>query len=217
MPNRLFKATDQVSNLTAVIDPGTDTVPGNVQKMAFVMLNTTPFPFDAAKIKTLNAWQTAVSKPTLDAGLVVITPFLENFEISATTPLTNGGNDTSTPNGAPRLQGTSFAAGKARISGASSAQIQQLRTLTAKTGNFQHGTRLGVYLLHEENGITCISDFKPIPIYNFFVGDAKKGGSIGQPNEHEIEFHFLGGWSTNESVIDAAFEVGTLTNVVPNP
>lgn len=213
MPNRLFKATDQVSNLTAVIDPGTDTIPGNVQKMAFVLLSANVF--TDVTIKTLAAWQTAVSKPTLDAGLVVITPFLENFEISATTPLTNGGNDTSTPNGAPRLQGTSFAAGKARISGASSTQMQQLRLLTAKTGNFQHGTRLGVYLLHEENGLTCISNSKPIPVYNFFVGDAKKGGSIGQPNEHEIEFHFLGGWSTNESVIDLAFEGATLTNVVP--
>lgn len=217
MPNRLFKATDQVSNLTAVIDPGTDTVPGNVQKLAFVLLGATPFPFDAAKIKTLAAWQAAVSKPNLDAGLVVVTPFLENFEISATTPLTNGGNDTSTPNGAPRLQGTSFAAGKARISGASAEQIKALRLLTAKTGNFQHGTRLGVYLLHEENGIGCIDNFKPIPIYNWFVGDAKKGGALGQPNEHEIEFHFLGGWSNNETVLDAAFEVGSLVNVVPGP
>lgn len=215
MPKRLFKATDQVSNLSAVIDPGFDSVPGNVQKMAFVLLSAAVF--TDVTIKTLAAWQTAASKADLDAGLVVITPFLENFEIGPTTPLTEGGNDTSTANGAPRLLGTSFAAGKARISGASSSQIKALRKLTAKTGNFQHGTRLGVFLLHEENGIGCLANAKPIPIYNWFVGDTKKGGKIGQPNENEIEFHFPGGWSDDETVVDAAFDVGALVNTVPGP
>lgn len=209
MPNRLYAAADQLANLSSAPDPGVDIVPGNVLKVAFVALAGAAF--TSATIKTSAAWQTAVTADDLAPNLIVVTPFIDSFEIAPTTPLTEGGNDTSTANGVPRLRSTSFAPGKGMISGCSAAQIKALRKLAAKSGNFQHGTRLGMFLLHEGNGISCLNEKDPIPVYNVFFGDAKKGG-LGASNDYNMEFHLEGGWSLNESVIETDFVVSTLVN-----
>lgn len=209
MPNRLYTNADQLaSSLTTAADPGYDVVPGNVLKVAFILLAADGF--TAQTIVQAQAWQTALA--ATDDEKPIITPYIDGFEIAPTTPLTEGGNDATTANGVPRLRSTSFAAGKGRISAASAAQMSALRKLAAKAGNFQHGTRLGMFLLHEGKGITGLASGKPIPVYNVFFSDAKKGG-LGASDDYDFEFHLEGGWSDGQTIYETDFEVRNLVNV----
>jgi hypothetical protein len=210
MPKPLYSQADQLAKLTVAVDPGYDLIPGNVLKLAFVLLADNVF--TEVTIKTSAAWQTAVTKASGAVGLVVVTPFIDSLDIPKSTAVTEGGNDASTANGVPRLRTTSFVAGTGTISGASAAQMKELRKIAAKSGNYQHGTRVGMYLLHEGSGIGGLAAGKPIPVYNLFVSDPKKGGQ-GASNDYDINFHLEGGWGDDEQVFEANFVVSTLVNV----
>jgi len=206
MPKRLYAAEDQTAVVVGAPNTGVDIVPGNVVKVIFVGL--ADFSLTAVTVLTSAAWQTYLAD---EEKTHVVTPFLDSFDIPPTTPITEGGNDNSTVNGVPRLRSTSFAVAKAKISAADKTQIKKIRQIGAKAGNFQQGTRIGVFLVHEGNGLSGLPDGKPIPCYNIFVSDSKKGG-LGASNDYDLEFHLEGGWSDDETLYELAFNGSTLTN-----
>ncbi|WP_338871689.1 hypothetical protein WBJ53_26050 [Spirosoma sp. SC4-14] len=206
MPDRLYTAADQTAIVVGAPNTGVDIVPGNVIKCVFVAL--ADFAMTEITLLTLSAWQTFLADQTKTHA---VTPFIDAFDLPPTTPITEAGNDNTTWNGVPRQRSTSFAVAKGKFSGADATQIKALRKLGSKSGNFQQGTRIGVIFIHEGTSITCLANAKPIPAYNIFISDPKKGG-LGASNDYDFEFHLQGNWSTNEKMYELAFEGATLTN-----
>ena len=216
MPKRLYEAANQTGVVQGSPNTGVDIVPGNVVKVIFVAL--ADFALTTTTALTSAAWLTFLADV---AKTHAVTPFIDSFDIEGTTALTEGGNDTSTYNGVPRLRSTSFAMAKGKISAADPAQLKALRKLAAKSGNFQQGTRIGCFLIHEGTGMTGIAPtaaaptiVRAIPCFNIFIGDAKKGG-LGASDDYEFQFHMEGGWSDDAKIYELAFEGAVLTNPAP--
>ena len=216
MPKRLYDAASQTGVVQGAPNTGVDIVPGNVVKVIFVAL--VDFTLTTTTALTSAAWLTFLADV---AKTHAVTPFIDAFKIDPTTPLTEGGNDTSTYNGVPRLRSTSFATAKGKISAADPIQLKALRKLAAKSGNFQQGTRIGCFLIHEGTGMTgrapttgAPTIVRAIPCFNIWIGDAEKGG-LGASDDYPFEFHLEGGWSDDQQIYELGFEGAVLTNPAP--
>ncbi|GAB2582385.1 hypothetical protein GCM10027190_34570 [Spirosoma areae] len=212
----MYEAANQTGVVQGSPNTGVDIVPGNVVKVIFVAL--ADFTLTTTTFLTSAAWIAFLADV---AKTHAVTPFIDNFKIEGTTPLTEGGNDTTTYNGVPRLLSTSFAKASGMIVAADPLQLKAMRKLAAKSGNFQQGTRVGCFLVHEGTGITgrepsagAPTIVRAIPCFNIFIGDAEKGG-LGAPDKYAFEFHLEGGWSDEQKIYELAFEGAVLTNPAP--
>lgn len=205
----MYSQSAQLGSLAAPADIGYDVVPGNVLKMILVPLAGNDG--TATNITTSAYWLAKIALAASSPQKACITPFIDAFKLEATKTITEGGNDNSTANGAPRVKAVTFAQGSGKCSAVPQALIDEFNKLTAKSGNFQQGTRLGAYLVYDGAAIRGMKDGKPIPIYNVIFTDPAQGG-LGASDDYDLEFNFLGGWSTNTKVFEADFVLSSLTN-----
>lgn len=213
MPDRLYTNTAQLAPITSAPDAGTDIVPGNVLKLAFVEIAGAiggATPFTAVNILLLATWTPRLA--AMDNTKIVLTPYIDNFKNEPGKAITEGGYDASTYNGVPRLRSIGYSTISGKLSGVSSALIANLRKLASKAGNFQHGTRLGVYFFHEGKGISANAAGQPVPVYNVFFGDPMLVG-LGASDDYEFEAHLEGGWSNARTIYETTdFTPSALVN-----
>ncbi|WP_234735314.1 hypothetical protein [Tellurirhabdus bombi] len=200
MSERLYAISDQIAGMPAPPDdPGYDVVPGNVIKMAIVLLSINPF--TGATIITSNGWQTAL---TADPLGVYITKYIDNFTIPASEVIAEGGGDSTTWNGVRRVRALNSVTGTGMISGISHLEYKAMKKFISLSGNFQQGTRLGLIFFHEGTAITALSTGKAIPAYNIVVTDPPLGGKLGASFDVNISFDLPGGWASDIGLFEAA-------------
>lgn len=131
-----------------------------------------------------------------------VTPIFDSFVVPVPEPVTEGGNDNTTPFGDQIITGVGFIAVTGRFRSVPNSVIKELKTLRCEQ-------QLGVYLVNEfgkiwaKESTTTPGTYTPIPISNFFVSDA---GSEGKNTNDFAPFGFnlREGWRDDISAITPA-------------
>ncbi|AKD55020.1 hypothetical protein SD10_09005 [Spirosoma radiotolerans] len=210
----MYEASKQTASVQGIPNTGVDQVPGTIIKLVFVELaqwNAYTPAITETTVITSAFWTAFLA--TVDKTHVV-TGFIDAFDVAETEGIMEGGNDNTTYNGVPRLRSITHAVATGKISGISNAEAAAIRSLTAKSGNFQQGARVGVLFLHEGNGLTILTGAKPMPVFNVRLFDPKMGG-LGASDDYSFKFEMEGGWSFTKKTLELAFVGATLTNPAP--
>lgn len=168
---------------------------GQIQKLIFQRRQATGSPTFATLIlpQTLANW-TALLTET-DNTKVVATPLFENFIIPPVEAITEGGDDNTTLNGVPLVVGASTISVTGNFR---SIPAEILRALKA----YNCEPNLTVFMVNEFDKIIgrtttpASTDFRGIPISEFFIGD---GGAEGKNTQDKTMFRFnlTYGWRDN--------------------
>lgn len=147
-----------------------------------------------------------------DGTKIIISPFIQN---PTTTPgaarTFGGGNQT--------LGGIEIVIGREPT--AFEGVIYQEMQSTIKAMKSYSCEEIGVYLIDENGNIGAIADnpakptnYSPIPIRSFFVGDKNLGG-FEEPDSNAITWSFLPNWSDNLVMIkQTSMNYNPLTDLV---
>lgn len=147
-----------------------------------------------------------------DGTKIIISPFIQN---PTTTPgaarTFGGGNQT--------LGGVEIVIGREPTT--FEGVIYQEQQATIKTLKSYSCEEIGVYLIDENGNIGAIADdpekpteYSPIPIRSFFVGDKTLGG-FEEPDSNAISWSFLPNWSDDLVIIkQTEMDYNPLTDLV---
>ncbi len=168
---------------------------GQIQKIIFQRRQATGSPTFATLIlpQTLANW-TALLTETDDTK-VVATPLFENFIIPAVEAITEGGDDNTTLNGVPLVVGASTISVTGNFRSIPAAILRALKAYNCEPN-------LTVFFVNEFDKIigrsttSASTDFRGIPISEFFIGD---GGNEGKNTQDKTMFRFNlnYGWRDN--------------------
>lgn len=154
------------------------------------------FTIASANPNLLASWTTLLAAS--DSTKVVQTPYLTNPVVEPGAPRTYGGGN-ATLGGVEEIVGREATLFTASFLRASQRSIKDLKEIMCET--------VGVYMIDEYGRIIGISDdiaspteFYPIPVHGFFVGDKKLGG-LEEPDMNELRFYMHPNWSDNLHIV----------------
>lgn len=172
---------------------------GQIVKVAF-QLKQTPKSFTAATIKLLATWTPLLAAN--DASKIVISPVLNDFKISKSEILTEGGNDNTTVNGMPQINGLGPAKATALLKSIQDACKQALQALFPYS-QIQPGiTNLIGWFINSQNQIISGADGAGFDIFGLAIGDPGTEG-YAKHDESDFQFSLKPGWSDGR-IIQAA-------------
>jgi len=159
---------------------------GLVGKFALQQLNQ-PF----TDITDEAEWTTAIA--ATDVTKIALTPLtLDSQEIPASTPITVGGDDNSTFDGAPIIVGETSVTATFIIRDLPISAYKQLKAYICEV------SRTGIYLLGNKFVISSADD-SAIKISSIFIGTPLLGGRT-DTNNYPITITFPAGWWENAKV-----------------
>lgn len=133
-----------------------------------------------------------------DGTKVTISPYIQG-------PTTEPGAARTFGSGNQVLGGIPITIGREATSFTGTIYQEQQKVI-AQLKKYQCET-IGVYLIDENGNIGCLvdnqddpSEYLPIPIYSFFVGDKALGGYEG-PDSNAISWSFVPNWSDNFYIV----------------
>ena len=133
-----------------------------------------------------------------DGTKVTVSPYIQG-------PTTEPGAARTFGSGNQVLGGIPITIGREATSFAGTIYQEQQKVI-AQLKQYQCET-IGVYLTDENGNIGCLVDdqdnpteYLPIPIYSFFVGDKALGGYEG-PDSNAISWSFVPNWSDNFYIV----------------
>jgi hypothetical protein len=140
-----------------------------------------------------------------DDTKLLITPFLMDFKIPQSEPIKQGGNDNTTLNGIPKLEGFGFVTVTAEIRNVDFSTAQALRALASESGGIMPGqTNLEGFLFNRYQKVivdnpssTVANGFK---LYNFAVSDVGTEG-LNKDNIFKISFELEPLWSNTAKIL----------------
>nr|DAK52706.1 MAG TPA: Putative tail protein [Caudoviricetes sp.] len=174
---------------------------GQLQKVIFQRLkgaNGKYNEFSSTKPITKLASLTALLSANDDTKIVV-SPYLQAPTTEAGAARTFGGGN-ETLGGIEMTIGREPTKFNAVIRNAPQSQIKAMKALACETDV----RNLGVYLVNEDGAIGALKDgsqVRPIPIYNFFVGDKVLGG-FENPDDNAVSWSFAPNWSDFFAIIN---------------
>ena len=134
-----------------------------------------------------------------DNTKIIKSPLLPNVVIPRGELLKEGGNDNTTINGIPKLNGQAFVPVTLELHNADKDVRAALSLLSSESAIAPGFTNLWAYFVNRYDqviGIVNGSNVDGIPIYNFAVGDMGTEGFAKQ-NIANISFDLAPGWSKN--------------------
>lgn len=166
---------------------------GQVQKVAFQRIYKTAGEKNVITDPTKKAsWSPMFS--AADGTKMTISPYIQN-------PATEPGAARTFGGGNQTLGGIPITIGR-EATGFTGVIYQENQKVISQLKKYQC-EEIGVYLIDENGNIGCLVDnqdepteYMPIPIYSFFVGDKTLGG-FEEPDSNAISWSFVPNWSDN--------------------
>jgi hypothetical protein len=196
--------------LTAVPETSCPVDFGQIAKIAFQQVQSVST-FTAATIKVKANWTAALAAS--DATKIVLTPIVGNLVIPKSEILKEGGNDNTTFNGMPKVNGLGFVEVSCLLRSISDATKQALQALFAYSQIIPGDSTLCAYFLTSDNKVISGAAGVAIPVFAVAVSDVGTEG-FGKNNECDLKFFMQGGWSDGV-IATAATDFKTLTLVNP--
>lgn len=165
----------------------------------------------AADIKSKTAMAALASAS--DGTKIIISPYIQN-------PTTTPGEARTFGGGNQTLGGIEIVIGREATS--FEGVIYQEKQSTIKTMKEYSCEDIGVYLIDENGNIGAINmgtsgattNYGPIPLRSFFVGDKNLGG-YEEPDSNAIRWSFLPNWSDDLEIIKQAdMDYNPLTDLI---
>ncbi len=161
-----------------------------------------------ATLTTATVLLAATITPLLSAAddtKLLITPWLSDFKIPPSEALKEGGNDNTTINGIPKLNGLGFVNVPFMLKNVEASTAQALRALASESANSVAGTTNieGIFFLKDGRIVldnpssTVAIGFK---LYNFVVSDASTEG-LNKDNVFNCSFDLEPMWSKTFKVL----------------
>lgn len=143
--------------------------------------------------------QMAALASAADGTKIIISPYVQNPGTEPGAARTFGGGNQT-------LGGIEIVIGREPTT--FSGIIYQESQSVIKTLKEYSCENIGVYLIDENGNIGALTDdegtnYKPIPIGKFFVGDKKLGG-FEEPDSNTIEWSFFPNWSDDLVIVKAS-------------
>jgi hypothetical protein len=185
---------------------------GQVQKLLFQRIYSSgstknKFTIASANPNLLASW-TALTGAS-DGTKITVSPFINQPETEAGAPREYGGGN-ATLGGIPIILGSEPTTFTCMLLQAKQTIIKAMKEYSCEN--------LGVYLVDEFGKIGGIADdngtpteFYPIPVNQFFVGDKTLGG-YEAPDSNTLQFSFLPNWS-NEFYLVSPSDFDPLTEL----
>lgn len=145
-----------------------------------------------------------------DGTKIIISPYIQN-------PTTEPGAARTFGGGNQTLGGIEIVIGREPTT--FTGVIYQESQATIKAMKSYSCENIGVYLIDENGNIGALTDddgtnFMPIPVGKFFVGDKNLGG-FEEPDSNSIEWNFFPNWSDDLVILKATeFDYNPLTDLV---
>lgn len=199
--NDLFTCPNPTA-LAAAPNPSCPVRFDQIQKMGIRRIS------GAAALTTTTVLVAATITPLLAAAdntKLLITPWLANFIIPNSEPLKEGGNDNTTINGIPKLNGLGFVNVTFQMKNVEAATAQAMRALASESANSVAGTtNLEGFFFPKDGRIvvdnpssTNVVGFK---LYNFIVSDVGTEG-LNKDNNFNCSFDLEPMWSKTFKVL----------------
>lgn len=147
-----------------------------------------------------------------DDTKIIISPYVSNFVIPPGEVLKEGGNDNTTLNGIPRLNGLGFVACTGQLQDIESAVAEALRALASESALQAGVTNLWMYMFNRFGQIITDIDSTNapgIPVYNVCAGDTGTEG-FNKSNINNFTFDLAPGWSRKVKMFTPSFNPLTL-------
>lgn len=139
----------------------------------------------------LGDWQTFLN--ATNGTKAVQTPFVQAPEFTAGEMNGYGGDDNSTLGGKTRNMGRLYSGFKGEFHSQNQKAIKELKALECE--------EVSLYFIDEGGNIwgivdnmTTPTEFRGVPVENFFVGDRQPGG-FGVPDKNAVSFQLPPNWS----------------------
>lgn len=170
---------------------------GQIQKVLFQRVYQTAGTLNAIDDPTKKAsWATLLS--AANGTKVTVSPYIQG-------PTTEAGAARTFGSGNQVLGGIPITIGREATTFTGTI-YQENQKVIAQMKDYQCET-IGVYLIDENGNIGCLVDdmdapteYMPIPIYSFFVGDKSLGG-YEEPDSNAISWSFVPNWSDKFYII----------------
>ncbi len=142
-------------------------------------------------------WQNLLN--AMNDTRLVITPYVSNLTIPATTVLTKGGNDNTTIDGVPEINGISFATVKFQLKNVSAETAQELRLIGTESMIQPGVSNIVAYFLQTNDAVVWDKTasgtlFNGFEVFNLVVTDLGNEG-LNTNTMYDIQFDMKGGWS----------------------
>lgn len=173
---------------------------GQVQKVIFQRVYKSTGVVNKIPATELKAKaQMAALASAADGTKIIISPYVQNPGTEPGAARTFGGGNQT-------LGGIEIVIGREPTT--FSGIIYQESQDVIKTLKQYSCENIGVYLIDENGNIGALTDdkgtnYKPIPIGKFFVGDKKLGG-FEEPDSNTIEWSFFPNWSDDLVIVKAS-------------
>lgn len=162
-----------------------------IQKFAFQRIQATPS-FTATTIKAAATWTPLLAAS--DDTKIVITPYIPGVVIPPGEILKEGGNDNTTLNGIPRINGLGFVAVTSQTQNIPAAIRTALQSFVSESAIQPGFTNIWMYMFNRFGQIIANADGSGIPVYNILGGDVGTEG-FNRPNMMNFGFDLAPGWS----------------------
>jgi hypothetical protein len=144
-----------------------------------------------------------------DDTKVIKSPLVPNVVIPPGEVLKEGGNDNTTINGIPRLNGMGFVAVTAQLQDAEAAVAEAIRALASESAILAGYTNLWMYMVNRFGQIITAVDGSNCPgieVYNVCAGDTGTEG-LNKSNINNLTFDLAPGWSRNVQMFTPSFNI----------
>jgi hypothetical protein len=183
-----------------------------IQRIMFTRLSASPH-FTESNIITEASWTPRMI--ATDDTKIIGTPKFSGMVLPDSEPIQSGGNDNTTINGMPSLDGLPFIQANTMIKNMNAAAAKALRLLAPESAIQPGETDLGAYFINRFGEIIYRkvgSDALPFPVYNVIVTDVSSEG-LNAPNVHRMFFALEPGWSQDfEMKKITAFNILSIKN-----
>ena len=177
---------------------------GQIQKVAFQRVYKAPGTLNAVEDPTNKASFSALFAAA-DGSKMTVSPYIQG-------PTTEAGAARTFGSGNQVLGGIPITIGREATSFTGTI-YQENQKVIAQMKQYQCET-IGVWLIDENGNLGCLvndmdnpTQFMPIPIYSFFVGDKSLGG-YEEPDSNAISWSFVPNWSDKFYIIKHETMVG---------
>lgn len=184
-----------------------------IQKLVLGRSSSTRFPNAGAFVSQAH-WQALLDAIT-DQRLV-ITPYVSGFDIPATEPVAQGGNDNTTINGVREIMGGQFVTVPFMIKNVSAATADELRKIGSETMIQPGVSNIEAFFLATDNNVIYDAresgdEYRGFKIYNLFVPDIASAG-LNTNTTYNITFDMAFGWSQYWALQQLPFNPRELEN-----
>lgn len=184
-----------------------------VQKLAFGRKDSTRFGSESDFLFEAY-WQGLLS--ATDDSKIVTTPYIAGFDIPASEPVAQGGNDNTTLNGVREIMGGQFITVPFMLKNVSAQTANELRLLASETMVQPGVSNLQAYFFATNNNViydegASGANFDGFTIYNLFVPDIASAG-LNTNTMYNITFDLAFGWSQYWAIQQMAWNPRDLEN-----